>query len=51
MYGAQADMMCGRRLPAHEYRIEATRKDGTRVTFHHGATTEQVVDYLLNAGR
>jgi hypothetical protein len=50
LYGDNADYIAGRKLPEHEYRLNATTPTGGTVTFHSGATAEDVAAYWQREG-
>lgn len=50
LFGDHADYIAGRPLPEHEYRFVAKTPTGGEITFHLGATAEDVAAYWRREG-
>jgi hypothetical protein len=46
MYGDDADLIAGGKLPDHDWRLEVVTPAGASVTLHRGATAADVAAHL-----
>lgn len=50
LFGENAEYVIGRPLPEHDYRLTAKTPTGGEITFHQGATADDVAAYWRREG-